>query len=97
MDKNLCQCRVCDLQDGDLQNEQTVYILYCVPAMTAKCILFHNHRKRIVVGGTYNVLVHYVDVNAPDPSGVAICNHFHMRYVLLYKNVSFLCVVLCSV
>ena len=57
--------------------------------MTAKCVLFHNHRKRIVEGGTYNVLVHYVDVNASDLSGVAICNHFHIRYVLLYKNVSF--------
>ena len=46
----------------------------CVPAMTAECILLHNHMSRKVVGGKHNVLVHYVDVSAPDPEDVLLCN-----------------------
>ena len=44
-----------------------------VCATTANRISFHNHNKRKVVGGKHNVLVHYVDVSAPDPSGVVLC------------------------
>ncbi|OEU06540.1 hypothetical protein FRACYDRAFT_254561 [Fragilariopsis cylindrus CCMP1102] len=29
-----------------------------------------------MVGGKHNALVHYVDVSAPNPSGIVICNPF---------------------
>ena len=45
-------------------------------ATTAKSISFLNHRNRKVVGGKHNVLVHYVDASASDPSGVVHCNPF---------------------
>ena len=35
-----------------------------------------NHRSRKVVGDKHNVLKHYVDVSAPDPSVTVICNPF---------------------
>ena len=34
-------------------------LVVCVPAMTADCNLFNNHRNRKVVGGNCNVLVYY--------------------------------------
>ena len=53
----------------------------CVPSTTvpsppAKWILFLNHRNRKVVGGKHNVLIHYLDICAPDPSSVVLCNLF---------------------
>ena len=47
-----------------------------VRASTAKRILFLNHRNRKVVGGTHNVLVHFVDDCAPNLSNVILCNPF---------------------
>ena len=47
---------------------------FCVPTTLAKQILFHNHRNKKLVGGIYNVLVHYMDASAPDPSGIVLCN-----------------------
>ena len=41
-----------------------------VPAITVKCTLFRNHKEIKVVGGTCNVLVHYVGACVPDPAGV---------------------------
>ena len=43
-----------------------------VPAITAKRILFLNHRNRKVVGGKHNVLVHYLNVCAPDPAQLVL-------------------------
>ena len=40
-------------------------LVICVPTQLAKGILFLNHMNRKVVGGTHNVLVHYVDICAP--------------------------------
>ena len=59
-----------------------------VRATTANWISFHNHRNRKVVGGKRNVLLHYVDVSAPDPSGVVLCNPFKWDIVcpFLIKN-----------
>ena len=51
---------------------KTLFIF--VPATKAKWILFCNHRNRKVVGGKHNVLVHYVDVCAPNLFGVVLCN-----------------------
>jgi hypothetical protein len=57
--------------------------IVCVPAIIAKCItakyiLFCYLREIKVVGGTHNVLVHYVDTCcAPDLAGVVICNPQH--------------------
>ena len=31
----------------------------CVPAMTTKCILLHNHKKRIVIEATHNLLMFF--------------------------------------
>ena len=44
-----------------------------VPSPPAKWILFLNHRNRKVVGGKHNVLIHYLDICAPDPSSVVLC------------------------
>ena len=62
--------------------------VFCVPATTAKQILFLNHMDINVVGGKDNVLVHYVDVCAPDSSGVVLCNPFKwdILYSFLIKN-----------
>ena len=49
-------------------------LVICVPASTAKWILFRNHRNRKVVGGKHNVLIHYADASAPDPKSIALCN-----------------------
>ena len=46
----------------------------CVRASTAKQILFLNHRNRKVVGGKYNVLVHWRNVGVSNPSGFVLCN-----------------------
>ena len=54
-------------------SDQKSYIV-CVPAVTVKRILCHNHRYRKVVGGTHNVLRHYVDVSAPSSFGIVLCN-----------------------
>ena len=54
--------------------------------MTARRILFHNHRKRIVEGGTYNVLIQYVDVSAPNPFGAVLCNPFITAECILFPN-----------
>ena len=51
------------------------YVIF-VPAIKAKWILFHNHRKRKVVGCQQNVLVYYVDGSAPELFGVVLCNPF---------------------
>ena len=51
-------------------------LVVCVPTILAKQILFHNRMDKKVVGGKHNVLVYYVDVCAPDPSGVIHCNPF---------------------
>ena len=47
-----------------------------VPSTTVNQISFHNHRNRKVVGGKHNILPLYVDVSAPNPSGVVLCNTF---------------------
>ena len=66
------------------------HVVFCVPTTKAKCILFFNHRKKKVVGGNQNVLVHSVDVCAPDPSGVVLCNPFSGSFLI--KNlVIFVC------
>ena len=49
---------------------------FCVPATTAKQILFLNHMDINVVGGKDNVLVHCLNASVPDLSGVDLCNPF---------------------
>ena len=46
----------------------------CVRASKAKQIVSINHMDRKVVGGKFNVLVHYVDDCLPNLSGVVFCN-----------------------
>ena len=53
-----------------------------VPSTTAKWIVLPNPKDRIVVKSKHNVLVHYVDVCAPDLSGVVFWNPFKW-YILL--------------
>ena len=45
-----------------------------------------NHRSRKVVGDKHNVLKHYVDVSAPDPSVTVICNPFKWDILLLISD-----------
>ena len=51
-------------------------LVICVPTTLAKRILSPNHMNKKVVGGKSNVLIHYVDVCAPDPFDVVFCNPF---------------------
>ena len=46
------------------------HVVICVPTTLAKQILSCNHMNKKVVGGKHNVLVYYVNVCAPEPSGV---------------------------
>ena len=52
---------------------QNLVIFVC--ETTAKRILFLNHRNRKDVGGKHNLLVHYVDVSAPNPFGIVVFCH----------------------
>ena len=63
-------------------------LVICVPTTTADCNLFNNHRNKKVVGGNYNVLVHYLDVFAPASSGVVLWNPFkwYILWFILIKN-----------
>ena len=54
----------------------------CVPSTTADCKLFNNHRNKKVIGGNYNVLVHYKNASAPNPEGVILCNPFKWDILL---------------
>ena len=65
-----------------------LFVIVCVPSTTAKWISFSNHRHRKVVGGKQNVLLLYVGINAPNPSGVVFCNPFKwdILYSYLIKN-----------
>ena len=51
-------------------------LVFCVPTTLAKWILFRNYMIKKVVGGVHNVLAHYVNVCAPDPFGIGLCNPF---------------------
>ena len=51
-------------------------LFLCLPTTPADCNLFNNHRKKIVVGGNYNVLVYYKNASAPDPEGAVLCKSF---------------------
>ena len=42
----------------------------------SKMNIFCNHMDKKIVGGKHNVLVHYVDVSASNPSGVVLCIPF---------------------
>ena len=53
-----------------------------VSATSAKWISFCNHRNRKFVLGKRNVLVHYMDVSALQPSGVVLCNCFKWDILL---------------
>ena len=55
---------------------QNHVIIICVPTTLAKRIVFGNHMNKKVVGGIQNVLVHYLNVYAPDLSDVILCNPF---------------------
>ena len=60
-------------------------LILCVPIITAKYILSCNHRKRKVVEGKHNVLVHYVDARAPIPSSETLSNEIFC-WSFLVKN-----------
>ena len=71
----------------------------CVCASTANWILFLNHRNRKVVGGTHNILVHYVDDAAddcaPNLSGVVLCNPFKWDILLFISGQKPVCLCVC--
>ena len=75
------------LSSATLSNEIFCYSVLiknhtvCVPAITLKWFLCHNHRYRKFVGGTQSVPVHYVDDSEPTLSGVVLCNLF--KWVIL--------------
>ena len=53
---------------------ENLVIFVC--ATTANRISFRNHRNQKFVGGKHNVVLLYVDVSAPSPSGVVLYNPF---------------------
>ena len=69
-------------------------MLFFVPAIIALWILFLNHTNRKVVGGKHNVLVHNVDVCAPDPTDVVLWNPVIwdiLWFILIQNLVIFVC------
>ena len=62
---------------------------------TANWILFINHRNRKVVGGTHNVLIHYVDEYSPNLSGVVLCNPFIWDILLFISGRKSGCLCAC--
>ena len=59
-----------------------------MPSTTAKWISFCSHRNRKGIGGKHDVLVHYVDVSAPNSEGVVLCNPFKwdILWFILIEN-----------
>ena len=51
-------------------------VVFCVPTTPGTWISFPNHMNRKVVGGKHNVLRHFADASAPNPSSVVLCNTF---------------------
>ena len=47
-----------------------------MPITAAKWISFRNQKYRKVVGGKYTVLIHFVNVSAPNPTIVVLWNPF---------------------
>ena len=74
-------------------------LAYFVCATTAKWILSLNHRNKKVVRDKHNVLVHYVNVCAPDPAGVVLWNPFKWDtlWFILIENLVIICVCAASV
>ena len=65
-------------------------LVICVPTTLAKCILFHNHMNKKVVGGRHNVLVQYMNAYALDSSGVVLWNLFKwdiLLFILIENHV----------
>ena len=62
------------------------HVVVCVPSTPAKWISFHNHKNRKVVGGKHNFLVPYLDICAPDPSGVVFCIPFIWDILLFISD-----------
>ena len=67
---------------------------YFVCATAVKLILFLNHMNRKMVGDKHNILVHYVDVSAPESSGIVLCNpvRWNILWFILIKKLVILCV-----
>ena len=59
------------------------HAVFCVPAITEKWIFPLNYRNRKVVGDTQDVLIHYVDISAPNLFGVVLWNHGTLLYEIL--------------
>ena len=54
-----------------------------MPTTLLKRILFLNQMNKKGLGGKHNVLVHCVNVCAPDSSDVVLFEPFQMRYFLV--------------
>ena len=54
----------------------TENLFVCVPSTIEKKIIWQLQTQKKGVGGKHNILVHYVDASAHDPSGVVLCNTF---------------------
>ena len=70
-----------------ISDQKSCFVVF-VPSWPAKWISFNNHRHRKVVGDKHNVLVHYVHVSAPNPSGYWCCplQPFYMRYFVFISD-----------
>ena len=60
------------------------HVVICVPTTLAKQISFCNHMNKKIVGDKHNVLIQYLNVCAPDPSGVVLCNPFKWDILLFF-------------
>ena len=55
---------------------------------------FLNQMNKKVVGGVHNVLIHYLDASAPDPSGTVLCIPFRwdiLWFISDWKSCCLLC------
>ena len=64
------------LSYGTLSNEIFCGSCYLCAYNISKTNLFLNHMDRKLVGGTHNIILHYVHISAPGLFGVVLCNCF---------------------
>ena len=58
-------------------------VICSVPSTTtADCNLFNSHRNKKLMGGNYNVQVHFKNASASNPEGVVLCNTFKWDILL---------------
>ena len=65
---------------------EIMLLVVCLPQQWNEYYHSATTETKKVVWGKHNVLVHYVDASAPNPSGVIFCNPFKWDIVLFISD-----------